>query len=146
MKVIKESKIGNALIFAGVLSFALSIDFIRRQYHIPVAFWDIILFPLSVLCILYFLKNFLFKKKREGLKYLGEDSTLKKVGMMMASLCLFLPLGIGSFWMGATELLGYLSGRGGAHGYTLIPLGILITGFSIIFIYIIVGTLLSKNR
>lgn len=143
--MIKGSKIGDTLLIAGIILIAFVIDFIRRRYHIPIALWDIIFFPLSVLIIFYSLKYLLFKRKKEGLKYLGDDSTLKKSGMIVATLVLLLPLGMGLIWMGVTEPLGYFSGKGGAHGYTLIPLGLLIAGFSVIYIYITLRSILLKQ-
>ncbi|MCG8549198.1 MAG: hypothetical protein MI799_02210, partial [Desulfobacterales bacterium] len=124
-----SSKLISILFFTFFFIAALILEFIRKRYLVPVTIMDILLFPLSVLIIVYSLKQLVFRKNKETYSHSVDDSKLKLILYLCFSLIVLAPLGLFTLWMGIQEPLGFFSGiKGPAHGYTLIPLGIVITG------------------
>ena len=136
LRKIISSKL-RPIVFFTVLFIALMIlDFIRIRYTVPVAMGDIVMFPLSLLIIIYFLKNVLLKRKHEPFQYPIDDSKLRLMLNLLFSLILLVPLGLYLSWMGIQEPFAYFSGvKGAIHGYTSVAVGTLVAGLGFIFVY-----------
>ena len=119
------------LIIAGII-----LEFIRIRYTVPVAIGDILLFPLSLFIIIYFLRNVLFTRKHEQFRYPIDDSKLRSMFSLLFSLIILVPLGLFLSWMGLQEPLAYFHGiRGSFHGYTAVAIGTVISGLCFFSVY-----------
>lgn len=141
-----SSKLSSILFFTVFFIVAFILEFIRKRYSVPVTIIDILLFPLSVLIIVYSLKQLVFRRKKDTYNHSINDSNLKLMLYLCFSLIVLVPLGLFTLWMGIQEPLGFFSGiKGPAHGYTLIPLGIIITGLGVFMAFKLVQSLITKT-
>nr|WP_319395453.1 hypothetical protein [uncultured Desulfobacter sp.] len=142
-----SSKLNSILFFAFFFIVALILEFIRKRYSVAVTIIDVLLFPLSVLIIFYSAKHLVFKKNKDTYRHPIDDSNLKLILYLCFSLIVLTPLGLFTLWLGIQEPLGFFSGiKGAAHGYTLIPLGIIVTGLGVFMAFKLVQILIVKSK
>ncbi len=142
-----SSKLSSILFFLLFLAVAFFLEFIRRNYQIPVTILDVLLFPLAILITGYSLKNLIFKRKQKLSNYPTDDSKLKLVFSLFFCLIVMIPLGLYTAWMGIQEPFEYFSGvKGSAHGYTLVPVGALIAGLGVFVVFKIIQNLIPNTK
>ncbi len=127
MPKIESFFIVGSLIFLGVI-----IEVIRKTKNIPITILDLMFFPGSIFFTVVFCRSILMGEESMRQYNLVEPiSFIKKLGLFIAAL-LSIAFGFWMIWIGVHEPLKYFSGvRGAAHGYTMVPVGILIFVFGV---------------
>ena len=112
-----------------IIAVIMVSEAVRRFYGIPVTILDILLFPVFLLFIVRGVKSLAFHRKSRAYDQTKESSTKLLVFSLIVGLFIMIPLGVFSLWHGIKDPLRFFSGvKGSVHGYTLVELGVFITG------------------
>ena len=126
-------KIGLLKHILTVLILIVSVESLSYFTGLPFTTGDVILFPLSVIIIVLGIKS-LFASEKKKLETYGPKSTLMRLVGSFVVVVLALFLGLWSLYEGGRNPLAlYTSVKGAVHGYTLLSLGLLISGYSVYF-------------
>ena len=143
----KSSNLSHIVFFTVLFIGGMTLEFIRMRFKVPVALGDIMLFPLLLFIIIFFVKNVLFKRKHELFRYPIENSKLRLMLNLLFSLILLVPLGLYLAWLGIQEPLAYFHGvKGSFHGYTAVALGTVVAGLGFISVYETIQSLIRKIK
>ena len=130
-----------------IIGFGVGIEIFREQTGIPVTALDILLFPFFVLLIYAVLRYAFTKRKKKQKKITGTVPANRDLFFSLVVFLLLLPLGAWSIVIGAQHPWQLFTGvRGWVHGYTVLMLGLVITGFSFICTVYILWTALNRIR
>ena len=122
----------NAL---SVISFIVIVELLSYLTGMPFSAADVMLFPLSVYLIVLGIKSLVVSSKNSEKSHKEQYSLSQLSGYLLATMFIFV-LGVWSVVSGFDEPLTLFSGVNGyVHGYTLLSLGILISGVSLYVIY-----------
>ena len=122
------SKLKSCSIILCLIISAIILEVIRAKISIPISIGDLLFLPIALLSS-YVIMRYEFFNKKSLAEYnlAGPVSSLKKFGLLIASI-LFLLFGVVGIWIGLQEPFVYRHGaRGGCHGYTLAVIGLFLS-------------------
>lgn len=139
-KLIKIKSIINTL---ALVLLIIAIESFRHATELPFTVIDILILPLSIISIVFGLKSLFINRKKTNLPEPIEQSLLKQSVHIFTAILVLL-LGLWALYEGWNNpLLMYTGVKGAAHGYTLLSIGLLLSGYSI---YYILKSTISLNK
>jgi len=117
-----------------VIAVIFSTEALSYFTGLPFTIIDVLLFPLSIIMIALGVKSLLVRTEQTDEKYIIKRSLISLCGHFVAGF-LTLLLGLWSLYEGCTNPLALYTGvKGAAHGYTLLSIGLLLSGYSVYII------------
>lgn len=118
-------------LFVIIIIIASLLEWMRNKFNIPVSILDLISTPISILMIYLLLEETLKEKRTNELKL----NIKQKIFLLLTCAFLLIPLSIFGLYEGFTNPLSFLgSVKGSFHGYSLIPISLLLCFVSFLII------------
>ena len=115
----------------------ITVEVLRYYTGLPFTIIDIIIFPFSIILLLFGVKTLLSPAQQNPESKAVKLTAIKLFGVFIVAILFFL-LGAWAIYEGGHNPLTLYSGvKGAAHGYTLLSLGLLISAFSGYYIYLL---------